>query len=737
MTPKPVKWMALLCLLILAGAARAQLSPHIGSMYPGGATTGKTVDVEINGGNLIGVHGMLIGGAPGVSAQIVGGANPVDESARPIFQSKCTTCHEERSPANRSKSPEDWAATVTRMITKNSADISVPDRARIITYLQGVSKAGKVSARITVAANAAPGLREMRLLTDHGASTPISFEVGTVPEMDAPKFKTGKSDEAVSVKLPISVNGTLSQSGERHWFRFDAKKGQRLTFNLKAERINAEEGSFFFPTLFVYNDSGHELAKNLGKFGVDPFVDFLVPADGAYLVLVHDLLWHGSPGSVYRLTMGPIPAEGVLSPGWAKPGASISARLVSADAEPAEATPLMATFPISVPTGVDGMTRVQTPVGEAQLLVRDLPDGGGPQTGTGSGAAVSLPALFRGGIAQPGQKDTFLVRAARPGANLEVYAQRLGSPLHATVTVRNLAGDVIAARSAEGEADLTIPNAFPRAGDYTVEVSDADGKGGPGYLYCWEAADRTPSMDLTVTPDVANVSPGKSMTLLVKAPRRQNIPGPIIIGIHGLPPGVTAADTVLLPDMNEAVIILTAAPDAPGGTGTLATVEGRSAVGANNSAPTLQRSAAPVEIYLVNNNQLLLPRTTLAVAVQAVQPSFTLTAANGRTELIIADGSDLKIPVKVQRQPGSKSELFVTAQGLPPGISMTQGTFNIRPTESETTVVLRVNHDSRFFKDKPVPGTPPVRIVIAGFQGNIGNDFTPQVTTPPITLTPK
>ena len=476
----------LFLLLLVAAAAHAQ-TPRLSALYPAGAKAGETVEVAVKGGSLAGARSVLVTGGEGVSATLVGGAANVDEGARPLFQSKCTTCHEARSPANRSLSPEQWAATVDRMISARGAEIAAPDKTRIVGYLQALAKAGQISIKVRVAPNAAPGIREVRVLTGQGVSTAQTFEVGTLPEAI---LATGnnKPETAQKVTLPLMVNGVLTQSGEKQFFAFEARKNQRLTLSLKAFRLNEQSAAYFNPVLFLYDSAGHEVAKNLGRFGVDPVIDYAVPTDGTYTLLVHDLIWKGSPSSVYRLMLGTQPEDGILSPVSAAPGARLAAQIMPvAEGEISDASPPVA-FAVEVPRDAQGVTMVATPGGESPLLVRDLPEGGTANTA----AVVSLPAVFRGTIAQAGQTDTFHVRVQHGGSGLEVYARRLGSPLHPQVTVTNEKGRIVASRAAVGDDDLRIANAFPSPGEYTVVVTDADGEGGKGFAYCWESLDGTP-----------------------------------------------------------------------------------------------------------------------------------------------------------------------------------------------------------------------------------------------------
>ncbi len=117
---------AVLLFTLLALPVCAQ-TPRISALFPAGAKTGDTVDVAVRGGNLVGVKRVLVTGERGVTAELVGGGGAVDESAKPVFQQKCQLCHELRSPANRTMTPEQWAATVDRMINQRSAPIE-PER---------------------------------------------------------------------------------------------------------------------------------------------------------------------------------------------------------------------------------------------------------------------------------------------------------------------------------------------------------------------------------------------------------------------------------------------------------------------------------------------------------------------------------------------------------------------------------------------------------------------------------
>lgn len=698
---------ALIAFAVLPALAQ---TPRISALFPAGAKAGETVEVSVRGGNLAGAKRLVVIGPGGVTADLAAASTMVDEAAKPLFQQKCQLCHELRSPANRTLTPEQWAATVDRMINARSAPIAKDERDRIVGYLQSLARAGQVTARLRIAPDAAPGMREVRVVTDGGGSTAYLFEVGTLPEITATE-PNSKRDEAQKVTLPVIINGTMASSGERDFFAFEAKKGQRLTFNLKGFRLNEQSQAFFNPALYLYDASGRTLAKSHGYFDYDPLIDWTVPADGTYTVLVRDLLWRGSPASVYRLAIGSLTHTPMLFPGAARPGATFNATVTGLSGERRDVV-------LQVPANGDGILTIPTPLGEATLLVRDLPDGGTP-IGR-SGGAAALPALFRGRITQPNQVDTFRVAVKQGGSGLEIYARRLGSPLRARVSILDDKGKVLRTEAPEGRGDVQLPNAFPGPGEYFVEVRAADGNAGPDHAYYLEATDGAPDFALEATPDSVSVGPGGTAALLVRATRRQGLRRPIVISVNNLPPGVTASPALIPPDDDKVVVTLTAQGGTPGDL-RVVSVEGQTDLGQGR---LLMRRARPIEIYRTNNQPRPLPRSSQVVALAAAPPPFTLSL--GTSQLVLTPNQEIKIPVKILRQETFKADLVLTGLGVPPGIAF-RDTY-VPAGQTEASITIQARADAPLLRERP--NLPPMRLTIVGTSGDI------TCSSAPLTLVP-
>ena len=76
-----------------------------------------------------------------------------------------------------------------------------------------------------------------------------------------------------------TVNGLLNKKGDLDHFRFQANRGERIVIECWAERIDSPLRA----VLEIYDSHGRRVAVNRGYFGIDPLIDFFVPADGEYI----------------------------------------------------------------------------------------------------------------------------------------------------------------------------------------------------------------------------------------------------------------------------------------------------------------------------------------------------------------------------------------------------------------------------------------------------------------------
>ncbi len=134
-----------------------------------------------------------------------------------------------------------------------------------------------------------------RLETPHGIAPAFRLFVSAREETVA---KAGT--EARTLSLPMAVSGCLERAGAEDTYRCKGKKGELWSLALEARRF----GSPLDVALTVLGPDGKEAARNDDLPGTtDAGLEFVVPADGEYTVVVSDIAGKsGSRAAVYRLT---------------------------------------------------------------------------------------------------------------------------------------------------------------------------------------------------------------------------------------------------------------------------------------------------------------------------------------------------------------------------------------------------------------------------------------------------
>src|SRR5262249_35930353 len=119
-------------------------------------------------------------------------------------------------------------------------------------------------------------------------------EVREVEPNDSP-------DKANKVAVNSAINGHSDGNGD-DFFRFAAKKGQRIVIDCLGFRLN----STIRAILTLSTAEGKELLRSKPYFNrTDPLLDFVAPADGDYILRLHDMTFLG--GLPYRLIISDLP----------------------------------------------------------------------------------------------------------------------------------------------------------------------------------------------------------------------------------------------------------------------------------------------------------------------------------------------------------------------------------------------------------------------------------------------
>lgn len=418
----------------------------------------------------------------------------------------------------------------------------------------------KVRVSVTAAADAQVGERELRLSTPGGVSTPVNFNLSMFPVV-AEKEPNNKLDSAQPIELPVTLAGSIHAATEVDYFRFKAKKGEELVFDVHAARI----GSKLDSSLRVYDAAGHEVACSFDTANVDATIEFKAPADGDYFLQLHDVKYGGGGDFTYRLTAGRIPYADSIFPMGGQRGQQVEVSFSGQNME--GSAKLSLKLDPAAPLGRMDV-RASTPLGQTNPMpfeVGDLPEfiEQEPNSTVDKATPVTTPSIVNGRINERRDRDVYKFKTAK-GQKLvfEIISGRLGSQLDSLLTLFNAKGDVLVQNEADGRFEYT----FNDGAEYAIGVQDLHERTGPGLVYrlaIQPPASAPPSFSVRFTPDRLAVSRGSRSVIQCEVTRDGNYDGDINVSFEGLPKGVSA-EPVTMPAKPEGsgLVALSATEDA-------------------------------------------------------------------------------------------------------------------------------------------------------------------------------
>ena len=168
------------------------------------------------------------------------------------------------------------------------------------TDADGKSIANQYS--VSVAADCPTGIHEARVMSRLGVSSARVFSVGTLPEVTRTAANTTLAT-AMELKADSLCNAHVTAKSVDH-YRFSAKLGERILVHCAGRDIDSKLDA----VLIVADAEGRDLKVERR----DGMIDFIAPADGQYVIKVHDLTFNGGPPYFYRLTLKRLAKEEAL-----------------------------------------------------------------------------------------------------------------------------------------------------------------------------------------------------------------------------------------------------------------------------------------------------------------------------------------------------------------------------------------------------------------------------------------
>lgn len=553
-----------------------------------------------------------------------------------------------------------------------------------------------VKIRLNIAADAALGEHTMRLRTATGISDLKTFWVGPFPVVDE-KEPNNNFKEPQKIGLNVTVAGLITNE-DVDYYSVELKKGQRLSLELEGIRLGT---SLFDAYIAIFDTKRFEIASadDTVLLMQDPFLSMLAPEDGTYIIMVRETSYGGGDNGAYRLHVGTFPRPWTVYPAGGRPGEEVEVSFLGDPAGPIKRKiklPHQVSEKHPVYVEEDGLT----PPSPNWMRVSDCPNVLEVEPNdTREHATVTtlpLPVAFNGVIDKDGDEDWFRF-TAKKGASYEIraYARAIRSPLDPVLQLNDGHGKMIASNDDQGGLDAAIRFNCSADGEYELKIRDHLHKGGPTFVYRIEFNTVKPSV--TTHIPAYDREPRDQIRQWVVVPKgnrfatwirvnRQGGNGVLALDIPELPEGVKVTVDPIAADVDRAIAVFEAAPDAKVA-GKLCEVIARSTDPAQKIEGGFRQDVNLV--YGPPNNTVYYGThcDRLAVAVAEEAP-FTLKIVEPKVPLVQAGSMNLKIVA--ERKPGFDKPIELRLLWTPPGLGA-QGTVTMAQGQSQVEYPINAN----------------------------------------------
>jgi len=565
---------------------------------------------------------------------------------------------------------------------------------------------------VTIAPDVPPGIYDARIVGLSGISNPRAFVVGDQAEILKAKANNTPED-AVELAIGAVFSGSATAAAN-DYFKFTAKKGQRLLVECLAQEIDSR----LSPVLAMLDASGRELEVSR-KGGL---LDFTAPADGSYLVKLSDLSFQGGPDHFYRISVTAGPHIDFIFPLSGQPGVKSKftlygrnlpggapAGIAGSDGKALDKLDVEIEPPAAVELRGDGLTALEAADAEgftwrlktaqgisnpvlislcgAPVIAEQIPDQQPAQA-----QKLSPPCEIDGRFLPPEAAHWFTFDAKKGEVWwIEVISNRFDAHTDPLLVVQR--GDADGQEAAAPDAGAVkkrfrTTNNDPayrleakEDGTYRVALSDlfASTRPDPDRVFRLSVHKESPDFrlaafvepppekadDRAAVPNAAFVRGGGTTAIRIVAFRHDGFDGAIELSAEGLPAGVTCAPTRILAGKTEGWLLLTAGEKPESWAGSIRIV-GKAKSGGNE---IVREARGGVIIWPVPDigTGLVEARLTrdvaLAVSAKEAAPISVAPAEDKLWEAPV--GGKLAIPLKVTRRDGFKDALKLKGLGAP------------------------------------------------------------------------
>lgn len=158
---------------------------------------------------------------------------------------------------------------------------------------------------LTLAPDTPLGPNLTRAPIGDGLSNAVSVYVTDLPVVMENGEDNNAPENGQAVSIPAGVNGRVSDKSDVDCFQFEAKKGEKFTFEVRARRYQ----SSLDPYLRILNADGKQLSENddlrefKRGFADSRIENWSAPADGKYTLEIRDMHLRGGDSHVYFIEL--------------------------------------------------------------------------------------------------------------------------------------------------------------------------------------------------------------------------------------------------------------------------------------------------------------------------------------------------------------------------------------------------------------------------------------------------
>ena len=730
--------MILIALLVLcAGGATAALDSNktnIGYLYPAGGQQGQTVQIIAGGQFLRNAKKVYVSGE-GVSAKVVKNMRAIQQlngDQKKMFKQLFEEARNKRLaelppnvlneilpkglPEKKIDKPEkdDPDAKPVNLPSNSMIDTLDEQSLRELAHtvymiyfprnrLQMNRQLSElVLIEVTVDADAKPGSRELRIMSNTGLSNPVVFQVGMLPEVRELEPNNGiayyvnnlfKPVSAVNLEkiiqekplnTPVLINGQI-MPGDIDRFRFRGKTDQQLVIETHARSLipylaDAVPG-WFQATVTLYNAAGKEMAfADDYRFNPDPVLFYKIQRDGLYELEIRDSIYRGREDFVYRIAVGEQPFITQMHPLGGKQGVKTTA---SIDGWNLPEKQLL----LDTQSGLDTIRRTsyydkKKVSNFVPYAVNTLPETNEAESNDTikNAQKIDLPNIINGQIQKPGDIDVFRI-SGKAGDKIaaEVYARRLNSPLDSLLRLTDASGTVLQWNDDHIEkdkhlhkdilglqthhADAYLIAKLPKDGTYYVHLADSQHHGSEAHSYRLRLAQSDGDFSLRVTPSALTIPAGGIVSVEVFALRKDGYEGPIEVVLKEPDTGFRI-DGGTIPAGCDRIRMTLSAPNTANPAPLDLKLEGHAKIGDKMVKRPAVGTDDTMQAFLYRH---LVPAQEFSVLVQKSRWQIPPIELVGDTPIQIPAGGSVKVKLKTKSRRALKEidlELYEPPAGI-------------------------------------------------------------------------